>query len=86
MHVSTLVPRCSFCLVRDADSFPGPASSAPIAKIKEYVEKRAAVADEAEAHTMGAWEEGNKLLWAIAGLALQFKVRSRVVSGMSSGT
>ena len=50
---------------RDAESFPGPASSAPVERVQEYVEKRAAD---------GGSGEGERLLWSIAGLALQFKV------------
>lgn len=53
-------------VIRDAESFPGPASSAPIEKVKEYVEKRAADG-----------EEGERLLWSVAGLSLQFKVRAK---------
>lgn len=61
-------------VVCDAESFPGPASGAPVDKLREYVEKRATAAatggDEA-----GAEAEGKRLLWSVAGLALQFKVR-----------
>lgn len=53
-------------VIRDAESFPGPASSASIEKVKEYVEKRAADG-----------EEGERLLWSVAGLALQFKVPAK---------
>lgn len=58
-------------VIRDAESFPGPASSAPVESVKEYVEKRAAAGGEADG---GAGREGKRLLWSVAGLALQFKV------------
>lgn len=58
-------------LVGDVESFPGPASSAPQDKLKEYVEGRAGGGEGRE----GLGREGERLLWGIAGVALQFKVR-----------
>lgn len=58
-------------LVGDVESFPGPASSAPQDKLKEYVEGRAGGGGGKE----GLGREGERLLWGIAGVALQFKVR-----------
>ena len=52
-------------VVKDPEAFPGPASSAPLDKLKEYVDGRANGVDE-----------GERLLWSVAGLALQFKVCS----------
>lgn len=59
-------------VVCDAESFPGPASTAPLDKLKKYVEKMAAGGEGAEGGAMG---EGERLLWSVAGLALDFKVR-----------
>lgn len=59
-------------IVRDADSFPGPASSAPASKLKAYVEGRAACASSAgngEQEENGEW-----LLWSVTALSMQFKV------------
>lgn len=53
-------------VVRDAESFPGPAANVPTEALKEYVEKRATAGGEAA--------EGERLLWSVTGLALQFKV------------
>lgn len=64
-------------VVRDAEAFPGPASSAPIESVKEYVEKRAAGGGEVDGEGKAGAEtggEGERLLWSVAGLALQFKV------------
>lgn len=55
-------------ILRDPGAFPGPASSAPLDKLKGYVESR----------VNDATNDGEKLLWSIASLALQFKVGSKI--------
>lgn len=71
--------------MRDAESFPGPASTAPIESVKEYVAKRAAGAGGADGGAGGEGEgEGERLLWSVAGLALQFKVSNVWVMGQTS--
>lgn len=65
--------------MRDADAFPGPAAAAPAKKLKEYVEARAADGDG------GSENHGERLLWTVVALSLQFKVRVLGGSGNTVG-
>lgn len=58
-------------IVSDPEAFPGPASTAALDKLKEYVRAR----EDSGGEGVGAdAAEGERLLWSIAGLSLQFKV------------
>lgn len=58
-------------IIRDADTFPGPAAMAPAKKVREYVDARAGGGGEVG----GEERYGERLLWTVAALSLQFKVR-----------
>lgn len=62
-------------VMSNADTFPGPASSAPLDEVTKYVAGRAAGGGGLE----GEDGEGERLLWGVAGLALQFKVIRRTM-------
>lgn len=59
-------------VVSDSEEFPGPASDAPLEKVKKYVQTKA------DGYEGGSGDEGRRLLWSIAGLALRFKVRRTI--------